>query len=97
MTSPLAPLAPPPARRTGDVEEAAVVAEGGAGVQAGVAQLHALDLQVAVAHVRVLAVQHQRLVLGPVDGLRGVAGGAAQVQAFSRVEREHFHRSFRSR
>lgn len=100
MTSRLAVTPPPPRHPephppTGDVEEA-VVPEGGAGVEAGVAQLHALDLQVSVVDARVLAVHHQRLVFGPVDGLGGVAGGAAQVQALPRVEREGFDRSLRS-
>lgn len=73
-----------------------MVPEGGAGVQAGVAQLHALDLQVAVTDARVLAVHHQHVVFGPVDSLGGVAGGAAQVKRFAGVEREHFQRSFHS-
>lgn len=73
-----------------------MVPEGGAGVQAGVAQVHALDLQVAVADMRVLAVHHQDVVFGPVDGLCGVAGGAAQVKTFSRVEREYLKRRFHS-
>lgn len=73
-----------------------MVPEGGAGVQARVAQLHALDLQVAVTDARVLPVHHQHMVFGPVDSLGGVAGGAAQVKTFAGVEREHFKRSFHS-
>lgn len=81
---------------TCDVEEDAVVAEGGAAVQARVRQLHALDLQPPVADARVLAVRHRRMVFGPVDDVGGVLVRAAQVQTFAGVAREqldrHLHR-----
>lgn len=80
--------------RTCDVEEDAVVAEGGAGVQAGVRQLHALDLQLAAADACVLPIRYNRVVFGPVDSVGGVRGRAAQVQAISKVERKRLHRRF---
>lgn len=80
--------------RTRDVEEDRVVAEGGAGVQTGVRQLHRLDLQPTVADVHVLAVRHRHVVLGPADIVGGVPVGAAQVQLISEVQREQLRRRF---
>lgn len=82
--------------RTCDVEEDAVVAEGGAGVQPGVRQLHSLDLQLTVADVRVLSIHHSHVVFGPADIVGGVPERAAQVQMLSKVPRVQlcwrFHR-----
>ena len=92
---PLPPCRPEPPL-TRHVEEHAVVAEGGAGVEARVGRLHRLDLQLRAVEPRVLVVGERRLVLGPVDGgLEGVLGGAVQVQAVPGEQGEELGRELR--
>lgn len=61
---------------TCDVEVDAVVAKGGACVQTRVRQLNCLDLQLAVADVRVFSIHYCHVVFGPVDSMEGAAGRA---------------------
>lgn len=71
-----------------------MVAEGSAGIQTRVCQLHALDFQLSAADACVLPVYYGHMVFGPVDGMFGVTVGAGQVQTISRVEREQLDRRF---
>lgn len=81
---------------TCDVEEDAVVPEGGAWVQARVGQLHSLNLQLAIADTRVFSVHYCPMVFGPVDSIEGLLGRATEIQTIPEIEGEQlcwrFHR-----
>lgn len=62
------------------VEVDAVVAKGGAYVQAGVSKLHRLDLQLAIADTCMFSIHYSHMVFGPVDSMEVVLGRATEIE-----------------